>query len=134
MNGGGTEARPTVLEVHVPIEIEHGKGGYFARVTPSRFTLVRWRSERPKPADELARELVGLGHHLQDITDALYDADPNWTRNSEGRAAVGSAALRRRDADSEGAAVERPGARFPAPASKRSCASAPPHQVRETTC
>jgi hypothetical protein len=40
-----------------------------------------WRSPSPLTATEVLRELVALGCHSTDVTDALYAADPSWAES-----------------------------------------------------
>lgn len=37
-----------------------------------------WRSSEPMTATEILKKLGELGCHSTDITDALYEADPQW--------------------------------------------------------
>jgi hypothetical protein len=42
-----------------------------------------WRSSKPLTATEVLAKLTELGCHSTDITDALYDADPGWSRKHD---------------------------------------------------
>lgn len=51
---------------------------YQVAVTPPHAPV--WRSKEPLTATEVLAKLSSLGCHSTDITDALYEADPNWTQ------------------------------------------------------
>jgi Holliday junction resolvasome RuvABC DNA-binding subunit len=60
----------------MPIRIDRvSDDRYMARVTPSRYRDVHWSTEQPVSAQALVDTLVELGYHLQDIADALDEAD-----------------------------------------------------------
>ncbi|MGD0448331.1 MAG: hypothetical protein ABSB36_06900 [Candidatus Dormibacteria bacterium] len=42
-----------------------------------------WRSSEPMSATEILAKLGALGCHSTDITDALYAADPQWTKSHD---------------------------------------------------
>jgi hypothetical protein len=51
--------------------------GYLAHATPPR-GQQEWRSPAPLSATVLVEELRARGVHTSDISDAFYEADPNW--------------------------------------------------------
>lgn len=42
-----------------------------------------WRSSEPMTATEILEKLLELGCHSTDITDALYEADPQWGKKHD---------------------------------------------------
>lgn len=59
------------------IEIEKVQDGYLARATPPHVPAY-WSTPTPMSVDALIRELRSLGMHTTDISDAFYEADPDW--------------------------------------------------------
>lgn len=57
-------------------------GEYIAYVTPYDQPAEPWRAG-PLSADALIDTLRDKGCHTTDITDALYEADPDWLTRSE---------------------------------------------------
>ena len=62
----------------MPLVIKHTPVGYLAVVTPWPSLDVAWANEEPMKADDLVRQLIGLGLHQQDIGDAFQESDPGW--------------------------------------------------------
>jgi Holliday junction resolvasome RuvABC DNA-binding subunit len=63
----------------MPIHIDRvTEGEYTAAVTPSRQRNVEWETGAPMATQALIDALVELGYHLQDIADALDEADARW--------------------------------------------------------
>jgi Holliday junction resolvasome RuvABC DNA-binding subunit len=68
----------------MPIHIERvNDTDYTATVTPSHYKDVDWETPRPMGMQAVIDALVELGYHLQDIADALDDADARWDGRSE---------------------------------------------------
>jgi hypothetical protein len=64
----------------MPIHVERVSGKrYQADVTPSKYRDVTWSTSAPLPAQALVDRLFELGYHMQDIADALDEADARWT-------------------------------------------------------
>ena len=59
------------------IRVEKVAEGYSASVSPPHSSR-QWSSAQPMSATEVLKRLADLGCHSTDITDALYDADPEW--------------------------------------------------------
>ena len=64
------------------IKIEKVEGGYLARTTPPDGQEF-WRNASPLSSSELIDELRSRGMHTTDITDALYEADPEWLQGTK---------------------------------------------------
>lgn len=60
------------------IKIEKVEGGYVARATPPHVQQQYWSSTAPLSVDELIKVMRDLGMHTTDISDAFYEADPDW--------------------------------------------------------
>lgn len=60
------------------LRIQRHASGYTAEVTPSHGDSVELTISAPVSQVVLVDALVELGFHLQDIGDALYEADPEW--------------------------------------------------------
>lgn len=56
---------------------------YEAEATPPHVRLDRWQTPSPMTASALIDTLRELGCHTTDITDALYEADPEWVDRPE---------------------------------------------------
>jgi hypothetical protein len=63
------------------IKIEKVRDGYLARATPPHVQEY-WGNPTPLSSDELNKELRARGVHTTDISDAFYEADPNWLRDT----------------------------------------------------
>ena len=59
------------------IKIEKVRDGYLAHVT-SRHSQEEWKNPTPLSRGELVKELRSRGVHTTDISDAFYEADPDW--------------------------------------------------------
>ena len=59
------------------IKIEKVAGGYLARATPPHGQEF-WRNASPLSSAELIDALRTRGIHTAYITNALYEADPEW--------------------------------------------------------
>ena len=70
----------------MPITIRrHGDGLYDVTASPPD-APTHWRSPAPLTVHEVFVRLTDLGCHTTDVSDALYAADPFWTRHErEGR-------------------------------------------------
>ena len=64
------------------IKIEKVRDGYLARVT-SPHVQGEWGNPTPLSCSELVKELRPRGVHTTDISDAFYEADPNWLQNPD---------------------------------------------------
>ena len=64
------------------IKIEKVRDGYLARVT-SPHVQEEWKSPIPLNRGELVKELRSRGVHTTSISDAFYEADPNWLQNPD---------------------------------------------------
>lgn len=63
----------------MPISVErHEAGTYTASVTPSKYREVNWTTPHPLREQDLIDALLELGYHLQDIADAIDEADNQW--------------------------------------------------------
>jgi hypothetical protein len=65
------------------IKIEKVQGGYLARTTPPHGQEEWWSTPTPLTSSELFEELRARGVHTTDISDAFYEADPNWLQNPD---------------------------------------------------
>jgi DNA-binding transcriptional regulator YhcF (GntR family) len=70
------------LEQDGMIKIEKVRGGYLAHVT-SPHVQEEWKNPTPLSRSELVKELRSRGVHTTDISDAFYEADPNWLQNPD---------------------------------------------------
>jgi hypothetical protein len=59
------------------IKIEKVRDGYLAHVT-SPHAQQEWKNSTPLSRGELVKELRSRGVHTTDISDAFYEADPDW--------------------------------------------------------
>lgn len=82
------------------LEVVHESGGYRVSVTPPH--AESWHSSRLLTATEVLEELSKRGCHSTDITDALYVANPDWTRAHD-------AEVRRRRDEELKALLDQPG-------------------------
>jgi hypothetical protein len=64
------------------IKIEKVRDGYVAHAT-SPHVQEEWKSPNPLNRDELVKELRSRGAHTTSISDAFYEADPNWLQNPD---------------------------------------------------
>lgn len=62
----------------MPIKVSRTSDGYSASVTPSKYRPLSWKSPRPMTDTQLVEKLVEMGYHMQDIADALHEADLAW--------------------------------------------------------
>ena len=60
------------------IKIEKVSDGYLAHVT-SPHVQEEWKNLTPLSCSELVKELRSRGVHTTSISDAFYEADPNWS-------------------------------------------------------
>jgi hypothetical protein len=67
------------LWADMPINIYKADDKYLVSVSPPDGPL--WRSKEPMTPDEIFDTLIDQGCHTTDISDALYAADPFWTRH-----------------------------------------------------
>ena len=67
----------------MPITIHSAGDRYQVSVSPPEGQF--WQSNVPLTPQEIFDKLIDLGCHTTDISDALYAADPLWTRK-EGNA------------------------------------------------
>ncbi len=58
------------------IQVEQGI--YVAHVTPPHGNGFEWQSLHPMPTHALVKELLALGCHQTDISDAFSEANPLW--------------------------------------------------------
>lgn len=63
------------------VNVFHESGGYRVSVSPP--DAEPWASTRLLTATQVLEELSARGCHSTDITDALYAANPNWTREHD---------------------------------------------------
>jgi hypothetical protein len=63
------------------IKIEKVQDGYLAHVT-SPHIQEEWKSPTLS-CSELVKELRFRGVHTTSISDAFYEADPNWLQNPD---------------------------------------------------
>lgn len=61
----------------MPIRIEEVDGMYIAWASPPE-SEREWQTPHPMTIEELDRRLFDLGCHITDISDAFYEADPDW--------------------------------------------------------
>jgi hypothetical protein len=54
-------------------------GLYEASLTPP-YVKVAWTTPNPLPARDLVTELQARGCYQQDVTDAMYEQDPDWIK------------------------------------------------------
>jgi len=64
------------------IKIEKVRDGYLVHVTSPR-VQEEWKSPNPLNRGELVKELRSRGVHTTSISDAFYEADPNWLQNPD---------------------------------------------------
>jgi len=64
------------------IKIEKVRDGYVAHAT-SPHVQEEWKSPNPLNRGELVKELRSWGVHTTSISDAFYEADPNWLQNPD---------------------------------------------------
>jgi hypothetical protein len=67
----------------MPIHIERDGDAYTAYTVPSAYKDVAWRSNGHIGRRALIDQLIELGYHLQDVSDALHMADLEWERSRE---------------------------------------------------
>jgi len=67
---------------HSMIKIEKVRDGYLVHVT-SPHVQEEWKSPIPLSCGELVKELRSRGVHTTSISDAFYEADPNWLQNPD---------------------------------------------------
>ena len=66
------------MDPKMPIKITRTGRMYEAEVTPPHGHGAYWKTDRSVGAKELIESLRNLGCHQTDISDAFYEADPEW--------------------------------------------------------
>jgi hypothetical protein len=64
------------------LKIEKVVGGYLAYATTPH-VQEEWGNPMPLSCSELIKELRARGVHTTSISDAFYEADPNWLQNPD---------------------------------------------------